>query len=411
MVIQPSAPGTEYKTIATMPRANEDPGTEYIHEQTYQWRGEQITREILWSFFDYFYKTYRLFYGDIGKYFPNNSNENPAFERRFTDFIEKFVQLNANSSLGFIDIRFMFLHLKYAPIEKKMFMEFYFIRSVLGSLESGIKHHIIFYNGHFIYSSLDHNYSQLLYSYLFNTPNMDIERTLVLETNALGFFKGRFTEIDPNRFDKDICYGYMDRVSGNKESGALYGPVEVTNLLDSSDKLTYDADELFIPEIHLDGDETGHLLLLFKKKLVIGLIFEPSHLFMRQKVIEVQTALDKEAERIAPIDRLMARTLKDESHRLIYFNRMNLAYKISTNIGLRKLETEVLEYLQCNYDQHRRGHKQFTESIARVGSFWIYFHSLNGRTIYILFPGTINMAKIEEEKDTFLSQHFAHILI
>eukprot|EP01017_Pseudomicrothorax_dubius_P003192 TRINITY_DN10397_c0_g1_i3.p1 TRINITY_DN10397_c0_g1~~TRINITY_DN10397_c0_g1_i3.p1 ORF type:complete len:113 (+),score=27.42 TRINITY_DN10397_c0_g1_i3:62-400(+) len=106
-----------------------------------------------------------------------------------------------------------------------------------------------------------------------------------------------------------------------------------------------------------------------------------------------------------------ARTLKDESHRLIYFNRMNLAYKISTNIGLRKLETEVLEYLQCNYDQHRRGHKQFTESIARVGSFWIYFHSLNGRTIYILFPGTINMAKIEEEKDTFLSQHFAHILI
>ena len=57
--------------------------------------------------------------------------------------------------------------MRYAPIEKNIFLTLQYLINILSSIDDNIKHYMIFYAGYFIYSSMMHTNAHMLYDYFF----------------------------------------------------------------------------------------------------------------------------------------------------------------------------------------------------------------------------------------------------
>lgn len=126
------------------------------------------------SFSNHFYQTFSLFFGQLRYCIKKFGSTN--FQGFMDEFIEKYVNTNSYShttiSRPIINaLNYQFRGLKYPLIEKNQFLSLQFLINLMGSLVPTLRHHIIFYDGFFIYSTFAQTIAYQFYNYYYNSGN------------------------------------------------------------------------------------------------------------------------------------------------------------------------------------------------------------------------------------------------
>jgi hypothetical protein len=323
------------------------------------------------------------------------------------DYVKNYLLLNSNSGQILNILKYDFTGVNYSPIDKKKFLSMQYLINILQSIEKKLEHFALFYSGYLIFSTFDQKDLQLLYDYFYVSNNScEID---------LGKIMNKFEKINFEERENSTIYGILNKPIGFP-NGYLYGPL---NLGDSKNVNGNKNDELvvFSPIISIFDPNKKmvikhNLFTFFDKNLLLLMTCDINVSIEKSKFLDLQVAINTNSEKLSQNleKQLLKIANQNETYRMIYFNSMNLALKLSNKISIPTLDFETLKFIDDIKTELEKNNKLFV-CFKKSMNYWIYGLKGNSRIVAFLIPGNVSFQKVEEEKDEIIKFFFSNIFI
>lgn len=399
IVIKPLVPGNSIKAT----------DAEYLNSQVLTFTESTFSEENCFKFISHFYQTFFLFHGSFTSYFsvPENTMR-PEFVPLMKDYMKNYLLLNSFSGETLNLLKYDFTGVNYSPIDKKKFLSLQYLINIVQSIERNLEHFALFYSGYLIFSTFDQKDLQLLYDYFYVTNNAcEIDQTKIINK----FEKVKFEEKQGNY----PFYGVINRPS-TFPNGFLYGPVNLPDPKTINGNKNSDL-IIFSPIISIfdpvrKSVVRHNLFAFFERNLLLLMTSNFENPIEKIKFIEIQNTIQANSEKLAQNmeKQLTKLASQNETFRMVYFNKMNLALKISNKISLSALDFETVKYIdEIKTELEKNNRVSFC--LKKSVNFWIYGLKGNSRIVAFLIPGNVSFQKVEEEKEEIQNFFFSNIFI
>jgi hypothetical protein len=163
------------------------------------------------------------------------------------------------------------------------------------------------------------------------------------------------------------------------------------------------------------------MLVLTHNSLFLLMLYPIDSSIEKTKLQELYSGVSLKMERISlSIDKQLSRFASQPDHqKMIYHNFQNLAIKISNRGNLfdekneRGEKNEILlicsKIKQKLLFKNKKGIFKNFSQIIKIQHGWIFGLQGNGRMTFLFFPGTLNLARLEEEKEITMKSLFGNI--
>ena len=140
--------------------------------------------------------------------------------------------------------------------------------------------------------------------------------------------------------------------------------------------------------------------------------YSPEDFIGKSQFLDLQAAICANTEKVAlNLEKQLMKVVNQmENYRMIYFNKMNLAVKISNKINFASLDFETLRCID-EIKMELETKKKLVLCFKRSSFYWIYGLKGNSRIVAFLIPGNITFQKVEEEKEEIMKFFFSNIFI
>lgn len=382
---------------------------EYLNNQTFTYNENCFYEENCQRFLSHFYQTFFLFYGSFESFF---SVEENCMRKEFYDimkaYFRSYIALNCHFGHYLNILKYNLAGVNYSPIDKKKFLALQYLINILQSIEGKLEHFALFYSGFYVYSTLEQKDLQIVYDYFYNTYNScEIDNAKIL-----------------NRFEKNrkeenpiIFYGLLNKTPNNNLTGFLYGPSGLTEAKLSSGSKAEEIFPMFSPVISIFDSakktySKQNLFAFFDKNLLVLMTCNSESSIEKNKFLEIQKAICSNSEKVSQNleKQLVKITTQLENYKMVYFNKMNLALKISNKISLANLDYETLKFIDDIKNELEEKDNLFLE-IKKSPTFWVYGIKGNSRIVTFLIPSNVSFQKVEEEKEEIMKYFFSNIFL
>ena len=400
-VLKPVVTGVTLKTIEN----------DYLNIQSFSYAEEGFSEENLKKFIGNFYQNFFLFHGSFSSYFLMEVNEmNKEFNALMREFVRNYLNMNSTNGQILNILKYNFTGVNYSPIDKKKFLSMQYLINIMQSIEKKLEHFALFYSGYLIFSTFDQKDLQLLYDYFYvSNTACEIDQGKI----ANKFEKSMKNDEKSN--NNNVFYGVLNKPIGFP-NGFLYGPI---NLNDQKTANGSKNEEIvvFSPVIHIHDPNKKSLIkqrlfAFLDKNLLLLMTCDSEESVEKLKFLELQTAILANSEKLS--QNLEKQLLKiagqSENYRMVYFNKMNLALKVSNKISISALDFETLKFIDEIKTELEKNNKMFI-CFKKSTNFWIYGLKGNSRIVAFLIPANISFQKVEEEKEEIIKFFFSNIFL
>ncbi|KAM3138732.1 hypothetical protein pb186bvf_009111 [Paramecium bursaria] len=273
-------------------------------------------------------------------------------------YVAKWINCNSRTQQTMNLVYFNCQSLRYAGLDGQLFLTLQYLFSMLQQIAQ-IDDIIIFYLGYFIYSSLPHKQALLFREHYYGSgmPWSAQEQKV----------QSKFQQYDGTHDNAFMTFLNMRQLL--KEGGNNIRP----------------------QKIYQNGVEKNVFTYLERGFLTI-LITEPVKEIGRY--LSVVTAINKNTEKICQkLDLFLDNGQKQDQFKFIYFNGMNLAYKISSQILFNKLTPNEFRMLYSIYEKLNQTNLQ----VHRCGGQWFVGTKMIDKRVILIIPSTVQLIKLEEE--------------
>lgn len=395
------------KPLVIMPAIKID-DYDYLNANFFNYDENVFNEENCKKFLNNFYQTFFLFHGSFASFFSVDDNTmNKNFHEIMKHYVKYYIILNAHSGQMINLLKFNFMGINYSPIDKKKFLSLQYLINILQAIEKRLEHFALFYSGYFVFSTFDQKDLQILYDYFFITHNScEIDQTKIVN---------RFEKLGLDEKINNLFYGILNKPN-NIPNGYLYGPL---NLNESKIINDVRVDELisFTPTINI-YDPTQkktikqQLFSFYDKNLMLIMTCNLESKIEKNRLMDIQTAICTNSEKVSQnLEKQLIKVLnQSETYRMLYFNKMNLAMKISNKINIGFLDYETLKFADDIKTELELKENLFM-NFKKANNFWVYGIKGNGRIVIFLIPGNISFQKVEDEKEEIMKFFFSNIFI
>ncbi|CAD8087460.1 unnamed protein product [Paramecium sonneborni] len=327
---------------------------------------------------DYFFSECYKFHYSLSKNLYTNVAENFVinFQLFFgydVTYLDKFTQrwILCNSRPGPTMNLFYFqtFSLKYAKIDASTYMLLQQILTLGRQQEDQITDFLVFYSGHFLFSTLPHHKAILFKEHYFGC--------------------GLPWQVQENKINL--------KFPPYEQNQSAY--LNFNNLKNIA------KDSFTIQNVYIN-EQKKNIFTFLEKQLLIVIITNP--LKNIQNLQNLSNIFSKNIDRLVfKLDLIVDQTIKQDFAKFIYFNGVNLAYRISTLLNVQKLSFENLRVLQLVYDKLNN----CNQYVIRIAGVWFYGTKVNEKKVIYLLPANIQLSKIEEEVNKIVEQTFPNLLL
>ena len=380
---------------------------DYLNSQSFSYDENSFGEENCKKFLQHFYQNFFIFYGSFSSFFSVEDNAmNQEFNVIMRPFIRNYITLNSHYGQFLNILKFNFTGVNYSPIDKRKFLSLQYLINILQAIENRLEHFALFYSGYFVFSTFDQKDLQLLYDYFYITYNS-------CEMDQLKIVN-KFEKLKSDEKINGIYYGILNKPN-NSPNGFIYGPLSLNDQKANGAK--NDDFILFAPKISIFDNSKKttikqNLFSFYEKNLLLLMTCNTDAGIEKNRFLDIQTAICTNSEKVSQNleKQLLKITNQVESYRMIYFNKMNLAVKISNKINFSSLDYETLKFIDDIKTELETKNKMiicFKKSV----NYWIYGLKGNSRIVTFLIPGNISFQKVEEEKEEIMKFFFSNIFI
>jgi hypothetical protein len=262
----------------------------YIASDTFKVEKPILSENLSKKFAQHFVQFFELFHGRVETFFRKEDDRlSPEFITYMERYILSYKKLNCLNFPRINATKFLDKYLNYAPIDKKVFMSVHFLMDVIKNIDSNIKHHIIFYNGYFIYSTLDNKLVQAFYDYFYTGGD-----TLCIDANKMF---NKFVTLGQPTGENFIKYGARLAIKNNKgyimgytDSAQSKSKIMMESIEEPNENNKKNDDECFIPTVYFDrfDDKNAYkMVTLFDTGLNLLLFYENEAIVELAKLSEI----------------------------------------------------------------------------------------------------------------------------
>ncbi|CAD8139485.1 unnamed protein product [Paramecium pentaurelia] len=317
------------------------------------------------------YSLSKNLYTNVAENFINNFSLFYGFDiSQLDQYTWRWIQCNARTSSQLNLFYFQTQSFKYA-FDASIFLLLQFLLSMIRQIESQITDFLVFYNGYFVYSTLPHKMALLIKEHYYgNGLSWSTTEQKVAQKQFLSYEQSQLAYLNFNN---------------------------LKNL---------PKDSSFSPQIIYLNQQKKYFFTFLEKQFFVILISDITKDL--SNMTTVTTALLKNVDKISSkLESYIETNQKQDSIRYIYFNGINLASKISSQLNIQKLSQENLRILQQVYEKLNH----CNQYVIRNAGMWFFGIKVVDKRVIYLQSATISLSKIEEEINKFVEQLFPNFLL
>lgn len=378
---------------------------DYLNTQSFNYNENCFNEENCKKFIEHVYQSFFLFYGSFNSYFIAENNEmSSEFIEITKAFYKSYAVINSQNAQNLNLLKYNLTGVNYSPIDKKKFLSLQYLMNILQAIEGKLEHFALFYSGYYVFSTLDQKDLQILYDYFYSTYNScEIDNAKIF-----------------NKFEKlkapNIFYGFLNKTNINN-SGFLYGPTNLAESKSVNGSKIEENIQLFSPTFNLFDPLKKKIIkqkafVFYDKNLLLLMTCDPEATIEKAKLLDIQKAIFTNSEKVSQnlSKQLVKITGQLENYRMIYFNKMNLALKMSNKISFASLDFETLKFIDDIKNELETNHNCFV-SMKKSLNFWVYGIKGNSRIVTFLISVNVPFQKVEEEKEEIMKFFFSNIFL
>ncbi|CAD8185021.1 unnamed protein product [Paramecium pentaurelia] len=327
---------------------------------------------------DYFFSECNKFHFSLSKNLYTNIAENFVinFElfygqdlTQLDQYTQRWILCNARSGAILNLFNFQSFSLKYAKIDAAIYMHLQSILTLGRQQEEQITDFIVFYAGYFLFSTLPHQKAILFKEHYYGSGL------------PWSNFEGKINQKFPPYTDNQSAYLNFFNLRNIVREG-------------------------FSGQMVYINKQKKNIFTFLEKQLFIIVIANPlKDLQNLQKLVNVfQKSIDK---LIYKLDIIIEQNQRQDLVKFIYFNGVNLAYRVSSQLIVAKLSSENLRVLQLVYEKLNTSNQY----VIRTAGVWFYGSKVTERKVVYILPANIPLSKVEEEVNKIADQTFPNLLL
>ncbi|CAD8151559.1 unnamed protein product [Paramecium octaurelia] len=327
---------------------------------------------------DYFFSECNKFHYSLSKNLYTNVAENfvANFDlfygcdlTQINHFTQRWILCNARSSTTMNLFNFQSFSLKYAQIDAAIYLHLQSILTFARQQEDQITDYVVFYAGYFLFSTLPHQKAILFKEHYYGSGlpwiNLDTKINLKFPANA----ESQTAYLNFFNLKNAIRDGFTGQI------------------------------------VYLNKQKKNMFTYLDKQLLIIAIANPLNNL---QNLPKVANVFSKQIDKLVyKLEIVIEQSQKQDFVRFIYFNGVNLAYRISSQLNVPKLGSENLRVLQLVYEKLNTRNQY----VIRTAGVWFYGNRVSERKVVYILPANIPLSKVEEEVNKIAESTFPNLLL
>ncbi len=381
------------------------------------------------------YELFCLFHGSFAKLFAEKSREDAHL--LLTDFFLRYASEFINTpALDFFPWNFN--GFCYCPIDKKIFLRTQLYLNRIKEKFPFVKHTMLLYYNYMIFHDLPVHFAKLLHSYITGvTEKRARTRPKILSYDTSCVAGAKAKKEGEKALRPTAGLGSSAAATAEKAETVQIGveplsPAFKIFPFDGADKngflvgpavgLPGQDTYVFMPRVYI-GEERYRMMILYMVGLMtVLLIDDKDEICADNKLLtKLNMHVKRKAQDLCTKSLTTAVKMTEElpeTHVYYYFNYVNNAVRLSpmmSNELLRKLDVAVvLNNMHDSLTLKSRGmlaKEESTMCAYKMNAYWIVMFKILDREICVLFPVSVPMERIEEERNRFRELYFGSIFV